>query len=111
MNLITGQHSELQKSPLNFDATPNEYALFSQIAQRGVAMARERAQQMWDYQQCMMDIAACHCNGTPLKLMQLLLSSDMDFAKDFAGICQNIDRSTGKLMNGFVPFFKADARF
>lgn len=111
MNLITGQHSTLEKSPINFDATPDEYALFSQIAQRGVAMARERAGQIWDYQQCMMDIAACHCNGCPLKLLQLLLSADMDFAKDFAGICSNIDRASGRLMNGFVPFFKAESRY
>ena len=50
----------------------------------------------------MMDIEACH-NGNPLMLAELLNADVWDFAHDVFGIQENIDRTTGKLMNCFVP--------
>ena len=50
-----------------------------------------------------MDIDACHSNGCPLKLEELLNASDFDFAHDVGGIITNINRETGKLENCFVP--------
>ena len=52
-----------------------------------------------------MDITACHANGTPLDLVGLLAADDFNFAHDFGGIRQHIDRETGKLIDFFVPRF------
>tara|TARA_R100001530_G_scaffold135251_2_gene112005 strand:- start:201 stop:494 length:294 start_codon:yes stop_codon:yes gene_type:complete len=51
----------------------------------------------------LMDIEAAHCNGNPLRLQELLDADDLDFAHDIIGIVRNIDRTTGELMNCFVP--------
>ena len=50
-----------------------------------------------------MDIDACHNNGCPLKLTELLNTSDFNFAHDVGGIITNINRNTGKLENCFLP--------
>ena len=50
-----------------------------------------------------MDIDACHSNGCPLKLGELLRASDFEFAHDVGGIITNINRETGKLENCFLP--------
>lgn len=52
-----------------------------------------------------MDIDACHNNGCPLKLTDLLNADDQNFAHDVFGIRANIDRTTGKLLNCFLPRF------
>lgn len=50
-----------------------------------------------------MDITSCHCNGSRLKLNQLLKADSLNFAYDVFGIFRNINRSNGKLDNCFVP--------
>jgi len=50
-----------------------------------------------------MDIDACHSNGNPLKLRELLEADDSNFAHDVFGIRAHIDRSTGKLNDCFIP--------
>jgi hypothetical protein len=50
-----------------------------------------------------MDIDATHCNGTPLKLEELLKADDANFAHDVFGIIRHIDRTTGKLTMCFLP--------
>jgi hypothetical protein len=50
-----------------------------------------------------MNITACHLNGCPLRLVDLLISKDCDFAHDIWGIGHNLDRDTGKLLNCFLP--------
>lgn len=52
----------------------------------------------------MMDVAATHRNGCPLRLEHLLHeTTDFDFAHDVMGIRDNIDRTTGKLQHEFLP--------
>lgn len=52
----------------------------------------------------MMDIAAVHKNGFPLDLESFLHhATDFAFTHDFVGIVENIDRTTGKLRNEFLP--------
>ena len=51
----------------------------------------------------MMDIDACHSNGCPLRLQELLEADDTNFAHDVFGIRAHIDRTTGKLQNCFDP--------
>lgn len=53
-----------------------------------------------------MSLAACHANGCPLDLDQLLGSADLAFAGDVAGICSHISPKTGKLRRSFLPKFR-----
>jgi hypothetical protein len=50
-----------------------------------------------------MDIIACHANGNPLDLAQLLMINDYEFMHDVCGIRDHIDRDTGQLRDCFVP--------
>ena len=57
----------------------------------------------------MMDIEACHNNGNPLMLTELLESDTANFAHDVFGIMANMDRTTGQLRKEgcFVPRYSA----
>ena len=72
------------------------------IARRAVAMAQGLDIQ-YDQMAAVMDIDACHSNGNPLKLQELLEADNFNFGHDVFGIRDNIDRTTGKLGNCFVP--------
>lgn len=50
-----------------------------------------------------MDITACHVNGTPLRLADLLAAADSDFIHDITGITAYIDRENGQLTDCFLP--------
>lgn len=76
------------------------------IAQRAVAMAKELNIQ-YDKMTATMDIDACHNNGNPLKLAELLNADNTNFAHDVFGIRANINRKTGELENCFVPRYSA----
>ncbi len=52
-----------------------------------------------------MDITACHANGNPLRLQELLDADSFNFAHDVFGIYRHIDRNTGKMLDFFVPRF------
>lgn len=54
-----------------------------------------------------MDITACHANGTPLKLTELLFADHFNFIHDIDGIRQHINRRTGQLEDQFVPRYSA----
>lgn len=53
----------------------------------------------------MMDVTACHANGCPLRLAEMLEAPDLDFWHDIIGIVNHLDRETGKLTDCFVPRF------
>jgi len=72
------------------------------IAKRAIAMTTEHGIS-YTYMDTVMDVDACHSNGNPLKLQELLEADDFNFAHDIFGIRQHIDRTTGKLQNCFVP--------
>ncbi len=80
--------------------------LEEQIAQRAVLMAEGLGIQ-YDQMTAMMDIDACHCNGNPLRLQDLFVADDFNFAHDVLGIRQHIDRHTGQLQNCFVPRYSS----
>lgn len=48
-----------------------------------------------------MDLTACHLNGTPLRLQDLLDASDFALAHDVQGIQRFMDRTTGQLRAEF----------
>jgi hypothetical protein len=52
-----------------------------------------------------MDVIAVHANGNPLRLQALLDADDFNFAHDMSGICNCLDRNTGKLTRNFRPRF------
>lgn len=54
-----------------------------------------------------MDITAVHANGCPLRLADLLSADDFSFAHDLSGICNCLDRDTGRLTRNFVPRYSA----
>ena len=83
--------------------------LESQIARRAVKMASDLFEADFSYKQLdvIMDIDACHNNGCPLKLQELLEADDFNFAHDVFGIRRHIDRTTGKLQNCFLPRYSA----
>ena len=87
---------------INWEATIEEHKLQSKIGARASALAKEVG---IEYKQitAVMDIGACHGNGNPLRLADLLEADEVNFAHDVFGIKANIDRATGKLMNCFVP--------
>ena len=92
----------LKREGTNWEATSEEHILQSKIGERASALAKAVG---IEYKQitAMMDVGACHSNGNPLRLADLLESDDANFAHDVFGIRANIDRTTGKLMNCFVP--------
>lgn len=56
-----------------------------------------------------MDIIACHANGCPLRLDDLLAADDFNLLHDVLGISRHIDRSTGRLTAIFRPRFAEPA--
>ena len=88
-------------------ATNKEDAdLAVKIARRAVSMAEEY-NIPYDQMTAVMDIDACHCNGNPLKLQELLDADGFNFAHDVFGIRANINRKTGQLQNCFVPRYSS----
>lgn len=81
---------------INFTATKDEHRIISLIAQRalpffgGSAVTPTRLQ-------ITMDITACHSNGCPLRLQDLLDADDFNFLHDVTGIYHHINRKTGVL--------------
>jgi hypothetical protein len=79
-----------------------EIDLESKIAKRAIALAAKHDIELKQID-IMMDIDACHCNGCPLKLVELLNASDFDFSHDVLGIRRHINRETGELIDCFLP--------
>lgn len=92
------------ESEINFNCSPQDGALIGQIVKRGIDMGVEYGVKL-DHLTMAMDITTCHCNGTPLKLLQFLMSDPSDFSHDLLGITRFIDRKTGKMREGFSPRF------
>jgi len=84
---------------INLNTTKKEMQLIVKIAQRAFSMDMGYE----DFQALNMDIAACHLNGNPLKLEELLNADDFNFAHDVNGINRHMNRETGKLTNSFSP--------
>ncbi len=78
----------------------------AEIAKRAVLLA-EKAGIKYSQMDAMMDIDACHCNGNPLRMGDLLVADEFNFAHDIFGIRANLNRHTGQLENCFVPRFSA----
>lgn len=91
-------------------ATPEDAVLIRKIIERakGLVKERERQDPDWadmkiDWLSLAMDITACHLNGCPLRLEQLLAFADADFGHDVFGIRRYMNRATGHLLSHFRP--------
>lgn len=91
---------------VRFNVSTPERATIEQIVSRGWAMdwLRKSYHSRLDM---LMDVAAVHANGNPLRLSDLLAADDFNFAHDMSGICNCLDRETGKLTGDFSPRFSA----
>jgi hypothetical protein len=93
-------------STINWNCTREESLVIDEIIRRFQNLA-PNSPAASDKAGLMMDIEACHCNGCPLRLDELLQSNNFDFLHDVAGIYRNLDRLTGKLQDCFLPRFAA----
>jgi len=82
----------------------DEVRTINKIAHRAVAMAASAGFE-YPLMDADMDLTACHVNGNPLKLDELLSADEFNFAHDVFGIRRHINRETGKLEDCFVPRF------
>lgn len=100
--LMQTRLNQLTNSGLNFDAPKEEMDLIIKIV--------ARIMQKWgpsvEPKLLAMELTACHLNGTRLNLWGLSLADDNQLQRDVFGIRRHIDRDTGKLKEGFEPFFK-----
>ena len=89
-------------SRVRFNVNKAESLLIHRIAQRIVAIADKHGM-VYEIMDAEMDVTACHRNGCPLRLNELLAADDADFGHDVFGIHRYLDQATGTLTNCFVP--------
>lgn len=87
---------------MNFHVVTADFDLIESIADRAVKEA-DKIGARYPRIDILMDLTACHANGTPLDLARLLEFPDFDFAHDVWGIRHHINRNTGGLGDCFVP--------
>ena len=94
--------TENDMSKVNFLTSPDESRTIGKIVDRAKSLLPELKV---DWVSLHMDLSACHANGCPLRLNDLLAADDFNFSHDVFGINRHIDRKTGKLNDCFLPRF------
>ena len=87
---------------ISFECSKADCKLIAEIVKRADWLAQKNGKEI-DPLEMNMDITAAHCNGCPLDLQKLLGASTLDFVHDVYGIRNHIDRTTGELLDCFVP--------
>lgn len=87
---------------MNWNVSKADFALINSIVDRAINENPDLTISKVDLH---MDIEACHLNGCPLRLADLLKADLGNFGHDVFGIQRYIDRRTGKLTNHFLPRF------
>jgi hypothetical protein len=90
---------EINITEIKFTATKEELEFIHKILDRSFKLYSSRFYRL----SLKMDLEATHCNGNPLDFEKLLNFDQSDFFHDVIGITNNLDRSTGKLTNNFIP--------
>ena len=85
---------------VKFSASKEEHTVMSKIADRAL---KDIPNYPDDKLSIMMDLDACHSNGMPLMLYDLLHAKPFDFMHDVCGIRRHINRKTGEIGDCFVP--------
>lgn len=92
--------------PISFSLTKEESEIVDRIAVRAKRLYGTRDGETYKFMDARMDIAACHANGCPLRLEELLGADDANFAHDVFGIRRHLDREhDGHLKDNFLPRF------
>lgn len=91
----------MEKTIINWDISREDADKIESITLRYWEM--RGAVDGWDLVDIEMSLTACHLNGCPLDLDKLLLADNAVLAHDVAGICNKIDRETGRLIDFFLP--------
>lgn len=89
-------------SEVSFDVTATDQELIHQITKRAKEIAKREGLRV-DQLGLNMDLTACHANGTPLRLADLLNADEGSFGHDVFGIRRFLDRTTGRLTGHFLP--------
>lgn len=92
---------------VNFAVSRNDRALIFALADRAALLAKRHGRKRFDKLNIAMDLTACHANGNPLKLKELLDADDFNFIHDVFGIERYINRKTGRLEDCFSPRYSA----
>lgn len=87
------------KDMINWKSTKRDDLIISEIVKR----ANDADVNMPNLTNLQMDITAVHLNDVYLNLNRLLNFDNFNFFHDIYGITKNINRNTGKLLNGFLP--------
>lgn len=85
---------------INWESSIEDTKLMLLIIKRAKIMGLVK-----DQMTTLMDLTACHGNGNPLRLADLLNAHDGDFIHDITGITAYIDREDGQLKDCFLPRF------
>jgi hypothetical protein len=90
---------------VSFTTTAPEQAQITRIAKRWMAMLRaSNMRPSYDIIDVRMDLSAIVAQGQmTLDLTMLERSDEFDFLHDMAGIHRHMDRTTGLLMDHFIP--------
>lgn len=92
------------RKPISWAVTGEEEDLIEAIASRAVLLAGTVGL-IYPRMDAVMDLTACHANGSPLRLADLLTADDGNFGHDVFGIRRHLDRETGTLGGFFSPRF------
>lgn len=87
---------------INWNASKEDMLKVEAIVTRVINIAAEHGTKL-NRVGLTMDVTACHLNGCPIDLEQLLTADRADFMHDVYGIQNHIDRGTGELLDCFLP--------
>ena len=95
------------KDTVSFEVTKKDAAIIGKIAARAMKELPKSVTWMASEIDYSMSVTACHANGNPLRLADLLAADGFNFAHDVLGIHRHVSRKTGQLENQFSPRFSA----
>lgn len=93
-----------ENQQMNFNVSKQDHETIAKLAERAFNQAAAHGIR-YSRMDAMMDLTACHANGCPLKLEEMLTADASNFAHDVFGIRRHLDRRTGKLGDCFLPRF------
>lgn len=93
----------------SFNVSKADAALIARIADRAFGLLKEFRVHDLTRLDIEMDITACHANGNPLRLVDLLGADDFNFTHYVFGINRHLDRETG-IVSKFRPRFSVPAK-
>jgi hypothetical protein len=92
---------------INLNASKEDMDKIVLIVERSIDLVASLNGPKIEFSDGLLDLVACHLNGSPLRLEDMAIGDDLDLLHDFMGIRRHIDRETGKLIGDFTPRFSA----